>query len=60
MILEICENCEHGSIKNGISHCGKASIYSHLTNCLREKAMEEFLERQGAREDAGQVVGVAL
>lgn len=45
MILTICENCKHGSIKNGQSHCGKEALYSHLTGCIRQQALEEYLER---------------
>jgi len=46
MILNICENCKHGTVKHGRSHCGKEHVYSHLTACLRYKALEQFLKRE--------------
>lgn len=45
MKLNVCENCKHGDELHGKSHCTKEALFSHLTNCVREKALGEFLTR---------------
>ena len=53
MLLPVCENCVHGGVKDGLSHCGRESVFSYLTNCIQKVALEDYLERYGAREGRG-------
>lgn len=46
MIFSACEACPHGSVRNGISHCGRAALHSHLTRCIRDKALAHYIEAE--------------
>lgn len=45
MILEVCHKCEYGAEKEGKSHCQRESVYSYLTNCIRQKAIDYYLTK---------------
>ena len=44
MVLDVCKECKYGEEKDGKSHCSKETIYSYLTNCIKAKALDFYLE----------------
>ena len=44
MFLKVCLECSHGGVEDGKSHCGREAVYSHLTRCVQQKAIEYYLE----------------
>jgi hypothetical protein len=57
MYFSECINCRHGSDQDGKSHCGKEAVYSHLTRCLQQKAMEYYLEQKTVANLQVELVG---
>lgn len=56
MHLSVCQSCQYGTIKDNSSHCQREQVYSHLSNCIRKKALEEYIERQRLVEVDGERV----
>lgn len=54
MILSVCENCVHGCVRDGRSHCGREAVYSSLTNCIQRLALEDYLARNSQPEETSQ------
>lgn len=58
MILKICQDCEHHSIKlddnEQKSHCANENMWSVYTKCISKTALDEFLERQKVQTPEGQ------
>lgn len=52
MLLQACTDCRHGGVKEGKSHCGRESVYSHLTNCIQKKALAYYLEQTAVEDGA--------
>lgn len=49
MLLPICNECPHGGVKDGLSHCSKESVYSYLSRCIRGVALEDYLQRHAKK-----------
>lgn len=45
MYLSVCQDCGFGGVKENKSFCNKEACYSYLAKCIKNKALEEYLER---------------
>lgn len=50
MYLPVCHECSHGETKDAQSYCSREAVYSRLTRCMQQKALESFLEHQSVSE----------
>ena len=50
MYLTDCLICQHGDEKDGKSHCQKESTYSYQTQCIQQKALKDYLQREIGEE----------
>ena len=57
MYLTVCHDCSHGDVKEDQSFCSREAVYSRLTRCMQQKALESFLEQQSVTELPLKVAG---
>jgi hypothetical protein len=57
MILKVCQECAHGGVQDGQSHCGREAVFSYLTQCIQRVALADYLRRNGQQEPALEMVG---
>ena len=57
MLLKVCLECSHGGVEDGKSHCGSEAVYSHLTRCVQQKAIDYYLENAVLEEPPVKMVG---
>ena len=56
MYLKACTECRYGDTREGKSHCSREAVYSYLTNCIQQKAMEYYLDNQVVEEQVSDAV----
>ena len=57
MFLPVCHDCSYGDVKNDQSFCSREAVYSRLSRCMQQKALESFLEEQSVAELPLKVAG---
>ena len=50
MVLQACVGCKFGSENDGNSYCNREAVYSYLTNCVRQKAIDYYLVHTAVSE----------